>query len=75
MKISRKYLYLYSGFLALGLLGGYLYWNFWGCNEGCPIDASWKWSLARGGTIGLCVAAIIQPSAKKKSATHEEASE
>lgn len=59
-----RYRYVYLGLIALGIVGGLTYWQFWGCNESCPIDASWKWSAVRGGAIGLCIAAIFQPSGR-----------
>ena len=46
----------------LGLVGGFVFWQFWGCTDSCPISSSWKLSVLRGGVIGLCVAAIIRPS-------------
>ena len=64
LKMTR-YTYVYAGLLALGLVGGFVYWNYWGCTDSCPIDASWKWSMVRGGTIGLCVAAIFHPKKRK----------
>lgn len=64
LKLPR-YTFVYLGLLALGLAGGFIYWNYWGCTDSCPIDSSWKWSMVRGGTIGLCVAAIFQPKSKK----------
>ncbi|MFN8394644.1 MAG: hypothetical protein U0176_08235 [Bacteroidia bacterium] len=60
-----KYGYVYLGLGLLGLLGGFLYWHFWGCTDSCPIDSSWKLSMLRGGLVGLLLAAIFQPSRKK----------
>jgi hypothetical protein len=68
-----KYGYIYLTLGLLGLLGGFLYWNFWGCTDSCPIDSSWKLSMARGGIIGLCVAAIFQPSKRKTASSTSEA--
>ncbi|MEM7037136.1 MAG: hypothetical protein AAF570_09175 [Bacteroidota bacterium] len=67
-----RYRYVYLGMLGLGLLGGFLYWNFWGCTDSCPIDSSVNWSLARGGLIGLCVAAMFHPSKSKSQKETEE---
>lgn len=63
----RPYTWVYLGLLAVGLTGGFLYWNYWGCTDSCPIDSSWKWSMARGGLIGLCVAAIFHPKQSPQS--------
>lgn len=60
-----QYVYLALG--VLGLAGGWMYWNFWGCTDSCPIDSSWKLSMLRGGVIGLCIAAILHPSRKKEN--------
>jgi len=56
-----KYGYVYLSLLAVGLLSGFIYWNYWGCTDSCPIDSDWRMSMGRGGAIGLCVAAIFQP--------------
>lgn len=64
LKMTR-YSYMYLGLGVLGLAAGFIYWNFWGCTDSCPIDSSWKWSMVRGGLVGLSVAAIFQPSKKK----------
>lgn len=67
-----RYRYIYLGLALFGIIGGLIYWNFWGCTDSCAIDSSWKWSSARGGMIGLCVAAIFQPSGKKNSEPKQE---
>ncbi len=71
-KPFNRYLYVYAGLLGLGLVGGFVYWQFWGCTDSCPIDSSWKWSLVRGGLIGLGVAAIFEPKKKKPQANPDE---
>lgn len=64
MKLG-KYIYVYAGLLVVGLVGGYIYWNFWGCTDSCPIDSDWRISMGRGGMIGLCAAAIFHPKKSK----------
>jgi hypothetical protein len=41
--------------LVLGLLGGYLYYSFMGCNGACPISGNPYISAAYGGLIGAIV--------------------
>ncbi|MCB9231162.1 MAG: hypothetical protein H6581_05850 [Bacteroidia bacterium] len=63
-------------YLALGLLGavgGVIYWNFSGCTQGCPIDSSPWWSLARGSAIGLSLAGIgLSFRSKRDSKKNED---
>jgi hypothetical protein len=37
----------------LGIIGGYLYYNFIGCNNGCAITSNPYSSMIWGGIIGL----------------------
>lgn len=60
-----KYIYVYVGLLVVGLVGGYIYWNFWGCTDSCPMDSDWRFTMGRGGLIGLCAAAIFHPRKPK----------
>jgi hypothetical protein len=65
--------YMYVTLALLGLAGGFVYWQFWGCTDSCPIDSSWKLSMLRGGLIGLCLAAILQPTKSKETQEKEAA--
>jgi hypothetical protein len=67
-----KYGYIYLIFGLLGLTAGFLYWNFWGCTDSCPIDSNWKLSMAGGGIIGLCIAAFFHPSKQKAASSNPE---
>jgi hypothetical protein len=64
-----RYVYVYLALGILGLVGGFVYWNYWGCTDSCPIDSSWKLSALRGGVIGLCIAAMFQPMKSKEKST------
>jgi len=41
--------------LVLGVVGGYLYYNFVGCNGTCPISGNPYISAAYGGLIGAII--------------------
>ena len=41
--------------LVLGVVGGYLYYNFVGCNGACPISGNPYISSAYGGLIGAII--------------------
>ena len=64
---KRPYLYLYIGLGTLGLVGGLLWWNFYGCTDSCPINSSPSLTMLRGTLIGLCAAAIFHPFRPKKT--------
>ena len=55
MNLIAKYKYTLLG-LDLGALGGYIYWYFWGCLDGCTIKSMWwrmsLWGLVMGGLLG-----------------------
>lgn len=50
--LLKKYWLTLSG-VALGVLGGYLYWRYIGCASGaCPITSSPTYSSIWGGLLG-----------------------
>ncbi|MFO8087413.1 MAG: DUF6132 family protein [Bacteroidales bacterium] len=52
--------------LAIGLLGGYLYYYFIGCNSGsCPITSNPNISMIWGAAIGYLLFDMFVPSNKK----------
>lgn len=56
--------FIFSG-LFVGLLGGFLYWNFIGCSNGhCAIQSSAYLMTAYGAGIGIAVGNIIQSYTK-----------
>lgn len=52
IKIMKKYILLLLPTL-LGILGGYLYYYFIGCNQGCAITSNPYSSMIYGGIFGL----------------------
>jgi hypothetical protein len=58
---------------VLGLLGGYLYYHFIGCNSGtCPITSNPWVSTLYGGLIGFLLSDIVKPKSKKENNTTEK---
>lgn len=53
--------------LAVGVLGGYLYYYFIGCNSGsCPITSNPNMSMLWGAAIGYLLFDMFVPSRKKE---------
>ncbi|MCK3684097.1 DUF6132 family protein [Maribellus sp. YY47] len=47
-------------FLALGAIGGFLYWKFVGCTSGtCAIKSVWYWSTLWGAAVGYLLGDFI----------------
>lgn len=66
LKLTKKHWKALIG-LALGALGGYLYWYFVGCNSGsCPITSSPLKSSLWGAAVGVLVCYTF-----KKEQKHE----
>lgn len=61
-------------FLALGAIGGFLYWRFVGCLSGtCPIKSVWYWSTLWGAGIGYLVGDTINDFLiKRKKETQKD---
>lgn len=63
--LKKHYLKLIG--IAVGLLGGYLYYYFIGCNSGtCPITSNPWISTLYGGLIGYLLFDLFKPKAKKE---------
>jgi len=64
--ILRKH-YLKLIGTAVGLLGGYLYYHFIGCNSGgCPITSNPWISTLYGGVIGYLLFDLFKPKVKQE---------
>lgn len=68
-------LYLYGGLVSLGVIGGLVYWNFWGCTDSCPMNANPSIAMLRGGLVGMCGAILLVPDRKKGKVINEEHNE
>lgn len=46
--------------MAIGLIGGFLYWHFIGCLSGtCPLQSAWYFSTLWGGLLGWFLGGAI----------------
>ena len=53
--------------IVAGLMGGYLYYHFVGCNSGtCPITSNPWVSTLYGGLIGYLLFDMLKPKEKKE---------
>jgi uncharacterized membrane protein YhaH (DUF805 family) len=58
--ISRKkYLWVIGTFTLLGVTGGYLYYYFIGCNNGCTIQSNPYLSMIWGGAMGYLLPDMV----------------
>lgn len=63
--LKKHYLKLIG--IAVGLLGGYLYYYFIGCNSGtCPITSNPWISTLYGGLIGYLLFDLFTPKTKQE---------
>ena len=65
--ISRKkYLWVIGSFTLLGVLGGFAYYTFIGCESGCTIQSNPYLSMIWGGAMGYLLPDIfLKPKSKK----------
>lgn len=64
MNFIKKRKFIFGG-LFIGLLGGFLYWNFVGCANGqCAIQSSAYLMSAYGASVGVAMGNIIQSYTK-----------
>ena len=60
--------------LAVGILGGFLYWKFVGCATGtCPITSNWGLMLIYGGMLGGLFGNMIHDKINPKKIKNSEA--
>lgn len=65
--ISRnKYLWVIGSFTLLGVLGGFAYYTFIGCESGCTIQSNPYLSMIWGGAMGYLLPDIfLKPKSKQ----------
>lgn len=73
--VTSRWILIITGSI-MGIAGGFLYYTFYGCTTGCPINSSPYTSMAMGGLMGYLAADIIndvinKPKAQKSKAENE----
>lgn len=63
--IKNRWFLIISG-SALGAAGGFLYYTFYGCTTGCPINSSPYTSMAMGGLMGYLAADMVNDFLNKQ---------
>ena len=65
MTFVKNHWITFVGIIA-GAIGGYIYYHFWGCTNGCPIKSS-PWKMMIYGTImGGLFFNIVESEIKKR---------
>ncbi len=66
----NKYLLIIVG-VVLGAIAGFIYWEFWGCTNGCPIRSIWwrmtLWGAVMGGLIMSIVSDYLFRKTEEKN--------
>jgi len=52
--------------IIVGLAGGYLYWYFYACTNGCAITSAWWRSALIGGLMGYLLLDMAMDLLQKK---------
>lgn len=64
---DKKQLIVYSTFILIGIIGGYLYWRFVGCQTGsCPLKSNPYYTIAVGGLFGYLIPDMFYERKKKQ---------
>ncbi|MDD3878276.1 MAG: hypothetical protein PHT69_16780 [Bacteroidales bacterium] len=58
-KINRFRLILNTSGITLGIIGGYLYYHFYACESGCPLNSTPYMSIIWGGLLGYLISDLF----------------
>jgi hypothetical protein len=76
MKTVLKSKTIQIAFALIGVLGGFLYWKFVGCESGtCAIKSVWYWSTLWGAVVGYLVGDFISDFINKRKKSKNENNE
>jgi len=63
--LTSKRVLIYAAFTMVGVVGGYLYYHFFGCTSGCTITSSPTLSMLWGGVMGFLLPGVFEKPKKK----------
>ena len=70
--LDTKKRIVYSSFIAIGILAGYLYWKFVGCQSGsCAMKSNPYYSSLLGGMFGYLIPDTLYSRKKKENQDSE----
>jgi hypothetical protein len=68
----RKYLPEIAGTL-LGIIGGFLYWKYVGCQSGtCAIKSNWYLMVPWGAVLGYLAGSLVNDIIKRRKKSGEQ---
>lgn len=74
--MNKLHLIWIIGGVALGIIAGFSYWYFIGCNTGeCPITSIWYNTSAYGGLMGGLLGSMVFSIAEGKNDDNSDQSE
>jgi predicted MFS family arabinose efflux permease len=62
--LKSKRVVLHLAFTLVGVVGGYMYYHFVGCNRGCSITSSPYLSMLWGGMMGFLLPGVFEKPKK-----------
>lgn len=64
--MKKKYYFILIGAL-LGAVTGFMYWKFFGCENGCPIKSNWYTMVPYSTLIGALFGNLVSEFVGKKN--------
>lgn len=69
MSVKNKILLFKIATISIGAMGGYIYWQQWGCSNGCAITAVWWKTSLLGMAWGHLLGDVLVDRIWKKNET------
>lgn len=68
--MQKKYCFILIG-AVLGAVVGFIYWKFWGCQNGCAIKSNWYTMVPYAALMGGLLGNLISDLSAKKPKQEE----